>query len=550
VIGISSKHDRWTINLGQQPFAFNELNPPEGWVLYDPKTTDLWQRVPPVFGHIEGYYRDLGTTTSHAEMMISAQPLEENGRVELTITNMTSSKSISIGVGQPGSRSVSVQSPDGIFIDGEHPPVQIAPPDMFKGEEPTIGFARKGAAFEFTLDGNSYDVPACDGISSFLPFVMWKDAGFSFVVNNGQFPFVATGSSGDIELLNRTRVTMSEDGLEQFGLVKDDVVESRDRLFFGKVIGIFRGRPYFQVPGLSGAVCLNSPDPLYHRMLLRIVSRPRWEYLWVPALVLEGVHRVNVGSRSLHPPMSVICGDFGAALLLGTDSEGRCVVRPLSDTISCANAILLRSSARKTLLTEKFQGVTVAWFMKHARVWPLDVTVASESALCIVVGFRGNTAVAFDGTKVVEVPPNSRPLFRFVGYDSGVKLGQYLLYSVCAASFVNGSVVNFSNEICGVYGIHIVQSQRESLSNHPRCFASPLPPYVDRMLKSLSEERGPTMMKITMQHVQTEDIFYECEIPPDAQTIAEVRSKPGILTRLALDGCDGPNRTSQRVKKS
>jgi hypothetical protein len=37
-----------------------------------------------------------------------------------------------------------------------------------------------------------------------------------------------------------------------------------------------------------------------------------------------------------------------------------------------------------------------------------------------------------------------------------------------------------------------------------------------------------------------EDIFYDCEIPPDAQTIADLKAAPKLLTVLGSDGFDGP----------
>jgi hypothetical protein len=245
--------------------------------------------------------------------------------------------------------------------------------------------------------------------------------------------------------------------------------------------------------------------------------------------------------------MAIFCGECGPALIVGNDSDRRCVVRPVSDLISCSNCILLRNSdaqIRKMLVGVvggKFPDLECTWFQKHSHIWPLDITVTPDSALCIVVGFRGDAvAMAFDGTKLVELPGSVKPLFRFVGYDRGIKLGQHVLYSVCAAGFVNGNITNFCNEICGVYGIHVIRSPAESLSNHPGCYASPLPPYVNRMLRSIADDKGPTLTKITVPHVPMEDIFYDCEIPPDTPTIADLKSAPRLLTTLGSDGFDGP----------
>jgi hypothetical protein len=76
IIGVLSRHDEIALNFGQRPFHFAALNPPPGWVLYEPPVTDVLSRGPPVFGHVEGYYRDLGGPV--VDCLFARQPLADS----------------------------------------------------------------------------------------------------------------------------------------------------------------------------------------------------------------------------------------------------------------------------------------------------------------------------------------------------------------------------------------------------------------------------------------------------------------------------------------
>jgi hypothetical protein len=353
---------------------------------------------------------------------------------------LTPNKSLSVGVGTPGcgiswsGACLGVQCEDGLMLDGDHPGSQVVQPQSIE-ENSTIGFGRSGGRFEFTVNGRPHDLPTRQEFGKVHALVTLKNASFSLFMNTGQFPFTCDGpSEGEVELFNRIRVPMSHDRLEEFGLMKDDVVESRDRQFIGKVIGAFDGRPFFQVPGIDGAVCLNSTDPLFHRMLLRVVSRPALEDHWVPVVGLDGVQRINVGSRATYPPMSILGGQFGMSLFAGSSANGQAIVRPVVDLVSSANALALRADIGQMVIGSnglRFREIDCVFFRKHANVWPLDVTVSTDSSLCVVLGYRTDTAViGFDGAKLVDVPQNAVPLFRFIGYDRGYRSASqcYILY--------------------------------------------------------------------------------------------------------------------------
>jgi hypothetical protein len=234
--------------------------------------------------------------------------------------------------------------------------------------------------------------------------------------------------------------------------------------------------------------------------------------------------------------MSIVGGPCGVALIAGSDATGRPVVRPVADLLSSACAIALPADARPPVIGARglrFRDVETQFFRRHAAAWPLDVTVAADAALCVVVGYRGGTAVGFDGARIVEVPPTAVPLFRFVGYDRGVSFGQSILYSVAAAAFVAGGVFAFTNEFCGVYGNHVVGHQTERLAAPPAAAVGAMPPYVERILRTLCEEPEPALLKVRIQHAGEDEFFYECEVPDEGPAIAE---RPAILTDLDGSG--------------
>jgi hypothetical protein len=527
------------VNLGQRPFRFTGLNPPAGWCLYDPATSVPMARGPPIYGHIEGYYRDVGGPC--ADALVLKDAFGDDDRFEVTLARLTPNKAIAVGVGVPGAGlacgpgSLAVQCDDGMMVDGGHPPAAIFAPQLIE-EGTTIGIGRKSGRFEFLLNASPFDLPTRQELSKVHAMVVARNANFYLFVNAGRFPF-ASAQDGDTMLFNRARVAMTEEGLGDFGLMRDDVVEARDRQFIGKVLGMFGGRPFFHVPGIVGAVCLNSADPIFHRMLLRVVSRPRVSHFFVPVLMLDGVQRVNVGVP-MYSPMSIVAAQFGVGLFVGNDPNGRHIVRPIVDLISSANCIWLPGDIRKLVVGSqgvlpRFRDIQTNFFAKHSNLWPLDITDSVDSSLCVVLGYRADSqVVGFDGTKTVDVQSSANPRFRFVGLDRGILFGQSMLYSVSIIGFVTGGIFGFTNEFCGAYGCHVVLNQTEKPSMQPLALVAPLPPYVDRILKSLCDEKESTLTKVKLPHSPEDDLFYECEIPDDAPRIADIVAQPGLLVDL------------------
>ena len=571
VVGLISTSDECTVNFGKKPFLYEVMNPPPGWALFEPETTSLWSRGPDVYCHIEGYYRDLGVQNL-VGVMVGKKPLGLRDRFEVTV-EMASSKEqrsctprtaekvgCSIGVGFPeclNSREVIyesgclvVGSGSGDLYDGEHEKSQTfrmpqaclqhadCSPDG-RRENRTIGFGRNGNDYEFSVGDKSFEFTSRQENLQNYPIFTWRDMTYLFI-NCGQVPFVkGYENDGDVELFNHIKVQMSDEGLAEFGLMKDDIVESRDRLFFGKVAGLYKGRPFFIVPGISGAVCLNSTDPLFHRILLRVVSRPRVEKFWTPCLTLDGVDRVNVGHGLPYPPTTLFCCPFGVSLFLGCNQTGNCIVRRVSDLITSSNAVVLGKGDEVQRMVvgpqgEKFRDIECSWFKPGAQLWPLDVTVPEATSLCVVIGYRGDRIIGHDGNKLIEIGPKATPVFRFIGYDRGVDVkGQFPRSSVSVASFLSAGVTAFSNEMCGVYGLHVIVNQSEKFLPW-QCHSFPLPPYVDKIFKSLLGETIPQITHIELDPVEVSDVFYDCTSEDDPSKPNRAKNQ-GVMVTIDQD---------------
>lgn len=563
VVGLMSISDECTVNFGKEPFVYGAVNPPEGWGLYEPETTCLWSRGPEVYCHIEGYYRDLGLY-NQTGVMVGTKPLGERDRFEVTFEKVVlketqsdaaraPGKGLSIGVGFPEcanssdvvseSGCVVVECAKGGLFDGEPEQAQSFNLTDLPPKTRTIGFGRNGNEYEFSVENKSFEFPSRqEGLQNY-PVFIWQNMSHVFV-NCGQVPFVKGYDAGDgVKLFNHIHVKMSEEGLDEFGLMKDDVVESRDRLFFGKVAGLYKGRPFFIVPGIDGAVCLNSTDPLFHRMLLRIVSRPSLESFWSPCITVDGVERVNVGHGLPYSPMTLFFCPFGVSLFVGSTSTGNCVVRRVNDLVTSSNAIVLGQPSDISRMVvgsqgEKFRDTECTWFKSSAKLWPLDVTVWETSKnnkqnLCVVIGYNGDQIIGYDGNRVVEIPSDATPVFRFIGYDKGVegKIGQFVGPSVSVASFLSAGVTTFSNEMCGVYGLHVIVNQSGQFPPW-QCNSFSLPPYVDKTFKSLLEENKPTIERVDLEPVDDEGVFYECDALDGDDGMTDPSEKPGVIVMI------------------
>lgn len=539
-ISLQAKTDEATVNLGQRRFSYDTLQPPPGWSLYLPEVNRPFERGPSPWGHIEGYYRDLGVHNPIIETLLGKKPLCDNERYEVTFEHLAQSKCISIGIGFPectNSRMVGMSSgclgvlcSDGSMFDGEFPHPTIVSSDLIH-EKATFSFGRHEGGYEiFISDGDShscqYPVPTMQKSLRSYPMVTWKNGTFHIMINLGHAPFVSeTKSEGNVELFNHIKVNMTDEGLEEFGLRIDDIVESRDRVFIGKVVGMLNKRPYFVVPGLNGAVCLESPDPIYHKLLLRVVSSPSVNHKYVPVLTLDGVNLVDIGHEVIYPPLTIFSSQTGVSLLAGVDKKNRFVLRPASDLVSSSSChyLPIDESEKMCLLTkDKFSNINQKFFT-NTIFFPLDIVV-SDSTIIVILGTKEGKIVGYDGNQIIEVNVPATLMFRLIGIDNGIRFGSCLC-SVAAASYVNGGIYRLSNEISGVYGSHVVFNQTDKFSMQPLCLQTVLPPYVEKMYQSLCDVPVAPHTCIKLDSIDSDDLFYVCK----AENKANMPTK-GIIT--------------------
>ena len=482
--GISSKSDEIFINIGQNNFKYNNLIPPNGWCLYNFTLNKQFQRGPENYAHIYGYYRDIGISNNFIDTLIDVFP---HNQIELTFSRITKNKNISIGFGNnnyPNNKSIGMlQNSFGIncssgklYLNGYGQGSSLFNSNELKLND-TIGLIKIDSNFSFTFNEKNFILNNINDINFQYPIITIQTGLLHFFINTGFFPFYNNNNDekGDILLFNNIYINNSSNKLlKPFGLYINDIVESRDRLFYGKVIGFYKDRPLFNVPGIKGAISLDSSDPIYHKLLLRIVYRPKKKNYYIPIIILNSFKFVNIGNQNLIQPGNIFI-EKNCSIFVGIDINNNLIHRPIFDLINSKNCEI-----QNNLIN--LNNINPLYFLYNYQFQLFDILLLLDNNILVIVTIKNNEIKFFNGKEFISINNNYLLLFRFFGYDNGNEFSNQMIYNVCISSFIKGSIFHFSNFIEGVFGNHIIFNKSNFFSNIPLNLSNDLPPYVLKLL--------------------------------------------------------------------
>jgi len=481
IVGLASTNDIAKVNFGQHQFKYTNLHPIEGWCLYKPIEDKKFIRAPECFCHIYGYFRDFGLSKSVPETMVFEEALNS---FEVSMHRVSNSKGFTIGFSNINITSDAII---GLAKDSYGYSFQNG---WIGSEKKLINETLKEGNSYYLESGNMcaimhsaeniYEFPLHSQSTSLHPSISTFSGTFQFFVNTGLVPYHFEKPSGNTKLFNGALVelNLSDSVLSPFGLMFGDIVESRDRCFLGKCVGFFRDRPFFEVNGISGAVCLNSPDPLFYLLLLKVVFRPAEKRLLSPILVVNNIEFVNIGAESPIKPFSIVCSSL-PSIFMGLTLNEIPVLRPISDLIQ--SKIIGLSTDPMHTLQELFPSVNTSMF-QSTQLIPFDIVGLKNGKVAIVIGSSNGIPMVLSST-LSPLGETPKLLFRFFGFDRGYDFGSSEYYSSSLQCFVRAGMSLFSNSFDGVIGSHIVYNQAVVVSPLQIFLKDELPPYVFKVFQ-------------------------------------------------------------------
>lgn len=526
IISVTGSSDEVIINLGQLPFAYEALKPPDGWCLFNQTTCyiDEIEKGPPPEHHIQNFFPFTGLigSPSYFETIVSSKQLKINGgHFEVTILTKDTDDVIMVGLSASdyvqGSacgcekKTIAIHSDDGMLFYESGPNGKkniIDPGDITQGK--TIGITLEETTVYLTVNKkqymlvNDYTYKAFPTISIYGKLV--------FIANFGESPFVFSNSnceSEGVKLYNGVICKMTNNHLDKVGLLPGDFIEYRDLSLRGIFVGELQNRFYVSIEGIGGAVPLQETNHLVIRSLIRVLYRHSESFI-KPIMTFSDCVLAHLG---LYDRKSIYASRYGIAFIIGKLPNGNCVMRPIIDLMNNSHCFVLEqmpSNVLKTIQPEIDPTLPQTDFSF------LDVVEDGNQSLLLILGSQNGQIVGWNNEEIV--PPKSdhiRILFGMnglaylcinnilrvnVGMQKGGKYFPPNYYGTAGSQFFQNST---SQRSCGSQGI------------------MPIPPAANLLLTTLNEkftlnDADSIPSRIPNAHIVVPSIMYD--IDDDFQT--------------------------------
>lgn len=500
VVSVVGSSDEVIINLGQLPFKYEAVSPPQFWCLYNKgnQYINQFEKGPPPESHIQNYFpfTSMIGSPSYYETFVYSKPLKStsltDGHYEVTILSKSNDDIIMVGLssgdyvqGSPvgfDKKTLGIHSDGGMLFRENNSRGKkniVDPNEITQGK--TIGISVQGNNVFFTVGKEKYPV-ANDFNSPAFPTISAYGQ-ISFIANYGESPFVFTSQNNNndsdgVKLYNGVVTKMTNNDLDKVGLSPGDYIEYRDLALRGLFIGELKNRYYVAVEGIEGAVPLQETDPLILRTSIKVLySHNRKNSLFKPMITFSDCIMANLG---IFERRSLYASRYGIAFLIGQTNEGSYVMRPIVDLMNNSHCFVLDEKPPNILKSVNPEINPV--FFQHGISF-LDVIEDGDQTLMLMLGSQNGQIVGWNNTAIVPLKGDHvKIIFRFNGLSF--------------FSINNGLRVNVGMQRGGKYfppnyhGTTGSQFFQKSISQ--RSYGSkgmmPIPPAVNLLLTSLNEE--------------------------------------------------------------
>ncbi|OHT01502.1 hypothetical protein TRFO_31649 [Tritrichomonas foetus] len=523
VISVVGSQDECYINLGQLPFKYTELQPPDGWCLYykPPLYLENYEKGPPPENHILNFFpfTSIIGAPNFFETFVARKPLVNGERFEVTICVKSNDDNIVLGFSNDyvqGSlcghdkKTIGVASEDGmLYRESSRGKMNIVDPsEIIQGK--TIGLAYQDSSIYYTINKEKYSVvsdyngPLNPTISAYGQIAM--------IVNFGDFPFVFTDSNKSVDgvkLFNGVNVAMTNNDLDKLGLSPGDYIEYRDLSLRGIFAGEYRNRYYVVVEGIDGALPLAENDPIMIRSSIRVLYCH--SKIYKPMITFSDCIFAKLG---MYERRSLYASRYGIAFMIGQTEKGGYVMRPIVDFMNNSHCFVLEEKPPNILKSNNPEIEPV--FFNHGISF-LDVIEDSDQTLMLMLGSQNGQIVGWNNVSITPLKGEPKILFRFNGI-AFLSINNSL--QVCVGIQKGGRY--FPPNYHGTTGSQFFQHSTAQRSYGSRGMM-PIPASVNLLLTTLNEQftinnnetiartqNRPTIKSSVIREI---DDNYEAEVP-------------------------------------
>ncbi|OHT02769.1 hypothetical protein TRFO_30026 [Tritrichomonas foetus] len=422
------------INLGQKPFKFCPVDLPKGWSIYYPDYPSIWHKGLPPDPHILNFFCPINFFKSGCHAIASSKQLSDPCEYEVTFFELDFSnfkEVLSVGFGPKdflmnamvgwNSACIGLHSDDGkIFNDsgfGEN-----CCPDEFICAGTTLMVKIVNKSISFIIDKIHYDNKATFK-DSLYPSLASKRGPIA-IVNFGETPFFGVNDSlpeigNSVKLFNKLVLNLDNEKLSEYGVEVNDIIESRDRRFRGKIAGSLKNRIYCYIDKYKGAFPLVETDPIDFKLVYKVIFSEKKQIVPILHLNLLGVDISKGNIDTLYATR------VGLAFYLGTTQDGF-VFRPLLDFYNNENVIVLQNMPTNILMHPTFGKINSVELQNDKFKFLDIVKFGNQPKLSLVLGKSelNNNIIGWDGNKFVQIPTNAKIRYEpFYSFGSRRKKG-------------------------------------------------------------------------------------------------------------------------------